>query len=365
MVAPYPIALLHDMYHIRGGGERLSLVLARELAQTLCYAYEHPDSFSPAAECPGLERIALLPPPTDGSRPHNLRVIRAFRTRTNLLRHFRTVVYSGIFSPLAVHNTCGARNFFYCHTPPRFVYDQREALLQQLPFAARLLRRLFLPRFQRHYEAAVERMDLVIANSETVRKRIRTFLGRDALVVHPPCDTERFTWLGSGDYFLSTARLEPLKRVRDIVQAFLGLPDQQLVVASGGAESEALRRLAANAPNIRFTGWLDDAALFQLVGNCRATLYLARDEDFGMSPVESMAAGKPVIGVAEGGLTETVLPGHTGLLLPRDYELMDIRAAVRSLDANRAQAMRRTCEERARLFSTERFLKAMREIVLS
>lgn len=99
------------------------------------------------------------------------------------------------------------------------------------------------------------------------------------------------------------------------------------------------------------------------LGRARASLYVPVDEDFGMSPVESMAAGKPVIGVAEGGLLETVVPDETGVLLPPDFDADAVCAAVRAMTRERAQAMRSACEQRAQQFGTAIFLQQMSEIL--
>ncbi len=134
-------------------------------------------------------------------------------------------------------------------------------------------------------------------------------------------------------------------------------------MSSGGGDEARLRRIAAGAENIEFVGWTSDARQKALIGSAIATLYLAKDEDFGMSPVESMAAGKPVIAVAEGGLKETVIDGQTGLLLKPAPTVMSVVEAVRALDAVRAGRMREACQARARLFTRDRFLKHMQSLV--
>ena len=208
-------------------------------------------------------------------------------------------------------------------------------------------------------------MDLIIANSENVRKRLAQFVGVAAQVIHPPCDVDGHRWLGQRDYYLSTARLEPLKRVELLIEAFRRMPDLRLVVASGGSEEKRLRALAADADNIEFTGWLDRAQLRTLIGHCIATLYIPRDEDFGMSPVESLAAGKPVIGVAEGGLLETVADGQSGQLIAGEPTIDDIIAAVRGMSPGRAASMRALCEQRATAFSEQRFLQQIGQVISS
>lgn len=134
-------------------------------------------------------------------------------------------------------------------------------------------------------------------------------------------------------------------------------------MVSGGSEEAKLREMAQNYPNIHITGWQSDEQIRHWVGNAIATLYLPVDEDFGMTPVESMAAGKPVIGVAESGLLETVQHGKTGLLLAKQLSVTDIVEAVRFMDKDVALTMRTACEERAKQFLREIFIEGMNEVL--
>jgi len=206
-------------------------------------------------------------------------------------------------------------------------------------------------------------MDVLVANSHNVRDRVRRYLGREAEVVYPPVDVGRHAWRGQEGFYLSAARLDPLKRVDVVVAAFAQMPEARLVVASDGPDGPRIRRLASGHANIELLGPVDEGTLARLLGTCIATVYVPRDEDFGMSPVESMAAGKPVIGVDEGGLRETVLPGETGLLLPPEFTVEELRQAVRFLDATTAQDMRAACEERAEAFDAQLFTTRMRALL--
>lgn len=349
-------AILHDYLLVPGGAERLTLTLAQGLPQADLWV----GSCTLPADIPRPQRLRDLGAGSRLTPWRILKTLRTFSVATRTLGDYDWVLYGGYYAPVAVHHHPRGRNVHYCHSVPRYAYDLRDHYLACCPAWRRPGLRALMDHVQRRYEAAVARMDLIVANSENVRARVRRYLGRDAVVIHPPCDLERFRWLGQGDYYLSSARLEPLKRVEVLVRAFRALPERRLVVASGGGELERLRRLAGDAPNIRFTGWLPEAGLQRLTGQAIATLYIPRDEDFGMSPVESMAAGKPVIGVAEGGLLETVVHGRTGLLLPPDPGPEQVIEAVRALDPARAGAMRAACQARARLFGREVFLERMR-----
>ncbi len=354
-------ALVHDLFRIRGGGERLTLTLANELADTLCFGYRTADSFD--IESMTRSRIVDLQACGGIIGVRTFKLMYAFRRKTQFLADFDAVIYSGILSPTAVYNHLNGPNILYCHTPPRFAYDKYAVHLKNLTPWKRPLMQLYVPCLKALYEPAVRRMDLVVANSQHVRERIKKYLGLDSTVVYPPVDTQQYAWLGQEDYYLSTARMDPLKRLDVVIKAFKLMPDKKLVVASGGSELPRLKALAQGAANISFTGWVDDTRLKQLVGNCIATIYIPQHEDFGMSPVESMAAGKPVVGVQEGGLKESLLPGETGLLVKPDPGPDDVIAAVAELTPDRAHSMRQACEERSRQFDTRIFLERMREVV--
>lgn len=353
----------HDYFAIRGGGERLVLDLANGLGCDLVFGYRQAESYE-LAEFPARSRSLGF---EVGRWPRGIRTLGLALTFVREQGHaarYSTRIFSGVMAPFAAPpKSAPGRNIFYCHTPPRYFYDLRAHYERNSDPLRRLGLLLLGPALRRRYEEAVARMHVIVANSENVRRRIKTHLGRDSVVIYPPVDTAGFAWAEPQGYYLSTARLTPLKRVGEIVDAFLQMPDKRLVVASGGEDEAALRARAAGAGNITFTGWTSETQLRSLVAGAIATIYVPIEEDFGMSPVESMSAGKPVIGVAEGGLLETVVPGETGLLVRRGFEVADIVDAVGSLDEAAALRMRAACEARAQLFTRDRFLAAMRALV--
>jgi glycosyltransferase involved in cell wall biosynthesis len=354
------ITIAHDYFGIRGGGERLALVAANALDARLIYGFRNAQSYDETMfphDAIDLRLPSLLQRP--GLRAAALAV--RFAAAKSAFRDSPIRIFSGVAAPFAAETAAGVRNVYYCHTPPRFLYDQREHFNGTAPYNP--LRAIALRCFQRGYESSVARMQVIVANSQTVRDRIQTYLGRKAEVVYPPCDLAAFRWQGQAGFYLSTARLSRLKRVDKIVEAFLQMPDKKLVVASGGEELPNLIRLSAGAPNITFLGWVSEEKLRELIGLAIATIYIPVDEDFGMSPVESMAAGKPVIGVAEGGLLETVTHGETGILLPPAISTEAIIEAVAEMTPRRSVAMREACTARAGNFSRERFVAHLRRAI--
>ncbi len=211
---------------------------------------------------------------------------------------------------LGIHTSPGTRHLCYCLTPTRFVWDLESYLgREQAAGPARLLVRPLVKRLQKWERQAAGRVDAFAAISETVRARVKRCYGRDSVVIHPPVDTSRFLPAGGhDDYFLIASRLIPYKRIDLAVQAFteLGLP---LWIAGEGRDRASLQAMSGST--VRFLGRVSDQELGRLFARCRAFVFPGL-EDFGIAPVEAMAAGRPVIAYAGGGALETVVEGVTG-----------------------------------------------------
>lgn len=354
--------VLHDYLQVSGGAERLVIALAGGLPgfslgvsgiyPAFLMSGDRPKMVPRIVGSPALRVLPRIP-----------RALAAFGRDRSWLREAECVIYSGLYAPLAVRGQVGGKRIHYCHTPPRFAFDLLPDYLQRAPALARPALRRVISRYCQAYLDAVRAMDTVVVNSAHVRDRLLRQTGVEAQIIHPPIDTRQFRFRGQGNYYVSLGRLEPNKRIDRIIQAFLSMPDKQLVVASGGSQLNALKALAGDAGNIRFVGWLGEADLAHLVGRAIAAIYVPKDEDFGMSAVEAMAAGKPVIAVNEGGLPESVVHGATGILLDPDPPPESIADAVKRLSADMALSMRPACERRADDFSLCRFLSAFDAII--
>lgn len=271
-------------------------------------------------------------------------------------------IFSGSYAPLSLLKSKSGKNIYYCHTPPRFLYDLRGHYLKEFGIFQKIIFIIFCIWFKPKYEESIKKMHVVISNSLNVKKRLKKYLNVDSVVIYPPVAIKKFRWISDGDYFLSTARLESLKRVDLIIKAFKDSPEKKLLITSTGRDENLLRSLAKDCPNIKFVGLVDDSELINLIGNCLATIYIPKDEDFGISPVESMAAGKPVIGVSEGGVLETVIDEETGFLLPKNFNHHHLSKIIKNFDKSKALAMRSACEKRALIFSEENFKKSIQDL---
>ncbi len=356
------IIILHDYFLYKGGGERLVITLAKRLKADICTAFISKDAFDPREY--GINTIQLYKESKWSKIPgfRYTQVNLAFLLKTKFLKNYDIVIYSGDCLN-AILNAKGKKNIAYVHTPPRHLYDSYYDRLKSYSFIKKLI---FVPyaHFNRiRYEYLIKKMDLLIANSNTIQERIKKYLGLNSVIAYPPCDTSKFKYIDTQDYYFSWARLYPAKRVDMIVEAFTKMPDKKLIVASGGPELSKIQKIAANHPNIEVKGWISDVELLELLGKCIATIYIPIREDFGMSPVESMSAGKPVIGVNEGGLQETIIHNKTGILLNPKFTIDDIVSAVKQMDRSKALSMRANCEKRAQDFTEDKFIDKMNEYI--
>lgn len=167
-------------------------------------------------------------------------------------------------------------------------------------------------------------------------------------------------------YYISFSKLSTLKRVARTVEAFRDMPDKKLLVIYGtnDPQKDEIMAIGEGCPNITFLTLTDNNELPKYVAGAIATIFIARNEDFGMVALESMSCGVPVIGVDEGGIRETVIDDKTGILLSPEATKAELIEAVRSLDLERSQSMRDACRSRALEFGHERFEKIVREIFL-
>ncbi len=385
------ILIIHDRFQFKGGAERLVLILAKALKADLMTEFWTEESF----EIPNwLQNSKIISRQENGfdreiepkplSKRQKLFILnkgeapwivwRYFRAQLNFLfkaakivRRYDTVIFSGNNCLTASFNCKrGTKKILYCHSPVRHVFDLRKKYRRE---QSKLWKKIiyydigsWLIKFI--YWLGINKMDIIIANSENIKNRLKNFIHQKTdYVIYPPIDINKFKYVGQGDYYLSFGRIEKLKRIPDIIRAFQQMPDKKLVVISGGPDLEKVKIMSKGYKNIKIAGWLNDQELANYLGSCIATIYIPIDEDFGMSPLESNAAGKPCIGVDEGGLKETIIDKKTGKLIPAKYTLKDLINAISWMTPERALAMRKDCEEHAKKFSKERFIKEMKEIV--
>ncbi len=250
----------------------------------------------------------------------------------------------------------------YCHTPPRWLYGYEMSVGFTKYWPVKIYAAI-VGHLIRMYDFIVsQNIDYWIANSKNVQERIRKFYRKDAVVIYPPVEVERIIEkthkLVKKDYFLIVSRLVGAKGLKEIARSAKEI-DLKLKVAGeahGFAdELKSLQKVAGD--KIELLGRVSDEDLYKLYGEAKGFIALAKQEDFGITPVEAMAAGTPVIAFNGGGFKETVIDGKTGIFL-NSVDTKTIAAAIKRFEKIKWDT--KVLQEHARRFSKERFRKEMK-----
>lgn len=228
-------------------------------------------------------------------------------------------------SVITTSDTC---HICFVHTPMRFAWEFFPHYMAEFGALSRPLMRLFFHYLRMHDVAASGRVDYYIANSHNTARRIRKHYRRESEVIHSPVIASNFHVSDRpGDYYLVLSRLVPYKRVDLAVEAFNRL-GRKLVVVGDGPEKKRLKEMAGR--NIEFVGFAPAEEVADYYANCRAFVFPG-EEDFGITPLEAQASGRPVIAYGAGGALETVVEGKTGMFF-EEQSAGALAAAVENFD---------------------------------
>ncbi len=352
------VAVFYDYLETIGGGERVALALARGLDADIWTTNVDPTlpgrAGFPGVRVRDLGRLARGPP---------LKQIHA----TWKFARARAEGYDAYILVGNWAHYAGRRhhpNLYYCLTPTRMFYDQRDAVFARLPAGRRSVARVWTALHGALDRRAARECDRIVGISENVRERIRRYYDLEADVIYPPVSTDRFGFREIGDFWLSVSRMYPEKRIELQLEIFRRLPEQRLVLVGGYSQGDRAERYVASLnppPNVTVLGEITEDALADLYARCRGFITTAVDEDFGITPVEAMAAGKAVLATNEGGYRETIVHGKTGYLLPATPEAF--AGTIRQLDDTSLRSMRSACEARAKDFGEDVFIEKIRAAI--
>lgn len=312
MASPPKVALVHDWLVSRGGAERVLRCFHEIFPEAPIYTLVYNPDEAPdwVRDCDVRTTYIQKWP---GAKSHH-KLLLSFMpkawealdlTEYDLVLSSCASCCKGVLTrPDAVH-VC------FCHSPIRYVWDLYYDYLEGAGWLKRILMPHLIHGVRMWDYLAAQRVDIFVANSDYVAARIRKFYHRDALTIHPGIALEgRIVSEERDDYYLVVSRFVRYKRIDLAIEACNSLGRRLLVVGSGGEEEAKLRAMAG--PTVEFLGRVNDDELNRLFGNARALLFPGI-EDFGLTPVEAMAGGCPVLAYAEGGTLETVMEGKTGL----------------------------------------------------
>ncbi len=229
------------------------------------------------------------------------------------LSEYDLIVSSSYSVAKGVLTSAKQTHISYVHSPARYAWDLTHHYMKQTGSNRGLkgaVTRFLLKQFRVWDYRTANGVDVFIANSQYIAKRIWKVYRREAVVIYPPVDIDRFQcYKQKDDVYLTASRMVPYKRIDMIVEAFTKMPNRKLRVVGEGPEFVKIARIAEGHPNIKLLGFLDDAALTAEMQRAKAFVFAA-EEDFGIVPVEAQACGTPVIAYKAGGTLETI----------RDYE---------------------------------------------
>ncbi len=283
--------------------------------------------------------------------------------RFDLSEYDLVICSSNSFAHGVVTNT-DCLHVVYYHSPARFLWDWKNEYLEEKGWTGwKSVLVDFLRKPVREWDyLAAQRSDVVIANSENVQKRIKKYYRRDSEVIYPPVEVDRFEVSDEvGDYYLIVSTLTRYKRIDLAVNAFKKL-GEKLKVVGDGSDREYLERLAKGDKNIEFLGFRPDEEVAKLMKKCKGLIFCS-EEDFGITPVETMASGRPVFGYGKGGLLETVIDGKTGIL----FEEQDVENFVEKFNEFKKWLEKdfdsKNAVKAARKFRKEIFKEKIEEVV--
>ena len=361
------VALVHDWLTGMRGGERVLEILCRLYPEATLYTLLHVrNRLSGVIEAMEIRTsyVQRLPRVSKYYR-YYLPFFPSAIERLDL-RGYDLIISSSHCVAKGVLPMPGSLHISYCHTPMRYVWDVHQDYFKDSGRGLKNFLVSALANYLRIWDVtSSQRVDEFIANSGFVRQRIKKYYRRESVVIHPPVNCDHFRppeRTIDGDYFLMVTALVPYKRVDLAIEAFNRLNRPLLIIGDGQGMGDLKKRAGKK---IEFLGWQGDEKIRDYYRGCRALIFPGK-EDFGITPVEAQACGKPVIAYGDGGALETIrpFPGErpTGVFFDRPTPESLIEA-VDLFERNRARFDSQAIRDHALLFDQENFRTKIRSFV--
>ena len=350
------VAIVHDFLNQYGGAERVLDALHEAFPDAPIFTSIFlPDNFPPRFASWDIRTSFMQRLPWLRSHFKTYLPLYPLAFAQVDVRGFDIILSSSSAFAKGVRIPKGARHLCYCYTPMRFVWDRDKYLRNEpMPKVIKPLLAVLLAALKQWDLYTSRRVDLFVAISAHIQQRIGRAYGVGSEIIYPPAEVESIQPGGQpGDYYLVVSRLTPYKQIELAIQACEALGRPLKVVGKGPHEG-ALRRLAGS--HTQFLGGVSFDELKGLLAGARAFIFPG-EEDFGIAPVEAMAAGRPVIALGSGGALETVVDGQTGILFP-EPSVASLMGAIQQFETRSfdAQQIRRQAER----FSRGAFVQRIR-----
>lgn len=362
------VALIHDHLAQDGGAEKVLKILADMFPEapiyTLLYEKKNADKYfkNRHIETSVIQKLPGGIRHYQWYMPFMPMAVEFFD-----LREYDLVISDTSSFAKGVITSTDTLHICYCHTPTRYLWDYTHQYINELKYNKffKKIISLVLNYIRIWDKQAADRVDVYIANSMTIRERIKKYYRRDSVVIYPPVEIDKFHIAVGGEnnsesdgYFLIGGRLAPYKRMDIVIEAFKK-NGKKLKIFGDGVDRARLEEIASGSKNIEFLGRVDDEKRAELYRYCLAFLN-PQEEDFGITVVESMASGRPVIAFGRGGAKETVLEGKTGLFFHKQTSEAIVKVVDNFYNFSwQPEEIRKQAEK----FSVEKFKKEMGDFI--
>ncbi len=359
------IAIFHNFMDNIGGAEAVTLTLSRELNADIYTTNVDEDKIRRMGFDPAKVR-SIGKVPLNAPFRQQMALWRFRRLKLKKPYDFFIIAGDWAMSAAVIHKP----NLWYVHSPIREIWDlydyTRANIVHPLKRPLFDLWVSYNRKLNISYTDHVERM---ACNSNNTSARVKKYLNREAAIVHPPVETSRYHCREHSNYWLSVNRLIGHKRVDLQIEAFRGMPEEKLIIVGSYEQSRHFRAYAEQIQkqrpsNVEVKSWVRSEELIELYARCKGFIATAADEDFGMTLVEAMASGKPVIAAKEGGYRETVT-AETGVLI-ESITVDALRSEIQKMSAllkNDPDHYRRACVDRAKNFDTQIFIQNIKALL--
>lgn len=361
------IAIIHDFLTTLGGAERVLMALHQLYPQAPIYTLRYDADRTNHQFAQADVRVARLGESWLRHFPFLSLPFLPNAIETLPLSSYDLVISSSAGYAKGVITKPTTLHISYCHTPLRYIWDWTNEYAQENGFDRGI--RSIGHRLITHYlriwdQASALRVDCWLANSENVKKRIDKYYRQPSTVIYPPVSPPKAVSAPSPvnePYFLIISRLSPYKKIDMAIEA-CAQTNSKLIIIGEGADRKRLETLAKrlNAP-ASFLGYQSDEAIGLYYANCQAFLFTGED-DFGITPVEAMSYGKPVIAYGKGGVLETIIDGKTGLFF-NEPTAKSLTAAILRFNETADTFSPKVAKDRAKLFSENVFDKKIKEYI--